>query len=203
MLATNVKKQIQLSSVPKNNNHILKISFSEDELGTAYRITAVLLVHGFDILEATAETMDDGHVRDVFLIRNLQNKQLNDSMLASIKHDLDTLFFGDMSVMEYIKSHSIDVKKSLTDKKTETQVRLYNPEGSDNTVMDIIAKDRKGLLFQVTQILFLFGIDIISFKAETSEGTVRDSFLLQREKGGRLDTESTIPRLEAALKPLL
>lgn len=83
------------------------------------------------------------------------------------------------------------------------EIFLFNSEISDSTVMDLRMEDRPGILFEISQILFLFGIDILSFKAVTDSGQVRDTFLLRLESGAKLDEKLHFGKLKDAMLSVL
>lgn len=64
-------------------------------------------------------------------------------------------------------------------------------------------KDRPGIIFEVSQLLFLYGIDILSFKAVTDSNSVRDMFLLRLENGNKLDESLHFEKLATALRTIL
>lgn len=195
------KPILHVSCVPRKDTTLLKISFSRDELGILYRVTAVLFVMGWDILEAVAETSSEGHVQDLFVIRSWDGSEMTEIILTKIRRDLFSLFYESVSVESYLEQNG---KADVLNRKIgdpEASLKLYNPISSDFSVMDLRLKDTPGLLFQVTECLFNLGIDIISFTANSYEGRVRDSFLLRASNSGdKLDEKLTFPVLRTRLE---
>lgn len=209
MIATAQKKDnlprntLHLSCVPRKETILLKITVSSNEMGIIYRVTSVLFAHGWDILEAMAETSDDGYVQDVFVIQSRTGEAMTEFTLKKIRKDLNALFYEGKSVIDYMEEKGLNrYAKDRTSDPTAI-VKLYNPVSSDLTVMDIRMKDRPGILFQITQFLYLFGVDIVSFTALSNEGQIRDSFLLRMESGERIDERKLFPSLKIGIESIL
>ncbi|WP_246047630.1 hypothetical protein [Leptospira ilyithenensis] len=198
------KPVLHVSCVPRKDTTLLKISLSQDDLGILFRVTSVLYIHGWDILEAVAETSHEGHVQDLFVIRSWNGGEMTESLLSQIRKDLYSLFYEEKSVEEYLRDHG---KGEVLVRKVgdpEASLKLYNPISSDFTVMDLRMKDNTGILFQITEALFHLGIDIISFTANSSDGKIRDSFLLRTSlTGEKLDEKTMFPLLRSRLENFL
>lgn len=200
-----IKKPIlHVSCVPRKDTTLLKISVSQDDLGILYRVTSVLYNHGWDILEAVAETASDGHVQDLFVIRSWDGGEMTEELLSKIRTDLYSLFYEGKTVAMYLRENA---KEEVLVRKigdSEASLKLYNPISSDFTVMDLRMKDIPGILFQITESLFHLGIDIISFTANSFDGKIRDSFLLRTSlTGEKLDEKLMFPMLRAKLESFL
>ncbi|MCG6145791.1 MULTISPECIES: hypothetical protein [Leptospira] len=200
-----IKKPIlHVSCVPRKDTTLLKISLSQDDLGILYRVTSVLYNHGWDILEAVAETASDGHVQDLFVIRSWDGGEMTEELLSKIRTDLYSLFYEGKTVAMYLRENA---KEEVLVRKigdSEASLKLYNPISSDFTVMDLRMKDIPGILFQITESLFHLGIDIISFTANSFDGKIRDSFLLRTSlTGEKLDEKLMFPMLRAKLESFL
>lgn len=159
-----------------NSSYLLKVTVSHNEKGIIYKVTSVLFAHGWDIEEAIAETVDGRLVKDVFLIRNLQGEKLTDQEFQKIRNDLNSLFYEGNSVLEYLEKSGKDVKSYK--KPYNSTVNVFNPPSIDFTVLDIRTLDRPGLLYEISQVLYLYNIDIISFTAKSENNVIRDSFLI-------------------------
>ncbi|MCZ8157328.1 MAG: hypothetical protein O9264_14475 [Leptospira sp.] len=198
------KRSLHVSCVPRKDTTILKISLAEDDVGILYRVTSVLYNHGWDILEAVAETSYEGHVQDLFVIRSWNGLEMTEALLSQIRKDLYSLFYEEKSVSTYLSENG---KEEILTRKIgdpDASLKLYNPISSDFTVMDLRMRDTPGILFQITEALHGLGIDIISFTAITSDGRIRDSFLLRTSlTGTRLDEKMMFPYLRSKLESFL
>lgn len=202
-MITTPGKPLHLSCIPRGEAYALKVNISKNEIGIIYRVTAVLYVHGWNIEEAIAETSMDGYIQDIFIVKRIDGSPMTDEHLNAIHADLHELFYGGMSVMNYLASDPEKMESLRAKVENAPEIFLFNSEISDSTVMDLRMEDRPGILFEISQILFLFGVDILSFKAVTDSGQVRDTFLLRLENGSKLDENLHFNRLKEALNAVL
>ncbi len=192
-------QEIQIHSIPKGKDYLLTLAVPYNEIGIICRVTSVLFLHGWDIIEANAETSKDGYVRDAFLIRGRSDRQMDFDSLEEIRLDLNQLFYGGLSVMKYFEDKTNPQMFQNFEPCLKKTVRIYNPDSNDVTVIDVRAKDRPGLLFQISEILFLSGIDILSFSARSEDGEIRDTFLVRKENGSKIVEEDIIETLKAGI----
>jgi [protein-PII] uridylyltransferase len=186
-LLTKSINSFELSYAPRKNDSILKLTVPENQKGIIYKMTAVLFAHGWDIKEAIFETMGEGLVKDLFIIQNREKKPLSPIELDRIQKDLLSLFKGDCSVIDYVENFP-DLPL-LKPSQTPPIIQIYNPISSDSTVLDLKTQDRQGLLFEISQVLYVFDTDILSVTAKTENGIVRDTFLLRKDISETLDFE--------------
>ncbi len=198
------KPVLHVSCVPRKDTTLLKISLSQDDIGILFRVTSVLYNHGWDILEAVAETSHEGHVQDLFVIRSWNGAEMTEVLLSQIRKDLFALFYESKPVESYLREQGKGEVLSRKVGDPEASLKLYNPISSDFTVMDLRMKDTPGILFQITEALFQLGIDIISFTANSMDGKIRDSFLLRTcLTGDRLEEKTMFPLLRSRLESFL
>lgn len=181
------------------NKYILKLTFGENRKGIIYRVTAVLFAHGYEILEANLEIVD-GIIRDVFVVQGISGKLMNSEEFLQIKQEMYELLLGDVLVIDYLNKFSLPPRTPSIPKPP--MIYIYNPEGSDCTVLDIHTQDRPGLLFDISQLLYIMDIDIVSVIATTEKGMARDTFLIRIHDTEKLD-ENTQEKLKEGLINLL
>ncbi|MDF3821288.1 hypothetical protein P3G55_15385 [Leptospira sp. 96542] len=198
------KPVLHVSCVPRKDTTLLKISLSQDDLGILFRVTSVLYNHGWDILEAVAETSHEGHVQDLFVIRSWNGSEMSEVLLSQIRSDLYSLFYESKPVEAYLRENGKGEVLARKVGDPDASLKLYNPISSDFSVMDLRMKDTPGILFQITEALFQLGIDIISFTANSGDGKIRDSFLLRTSlTGDKLDEKTMFPLLRSRLESFL
>ncbi|TGL73481.1 hypothetical protein [Leptospira yasudae] len=203
MIQTSTESSVHISCIPRDDSYALKVNISNNEIGIIYRVTAALFVRGWNIEEAVAETSQDGYISDIFIIKNVNRLPMTDEMLQTIHSDLKEMFFQGVSVMSYLERFPEKAEYLKNKDRSNIELFLFNSHGSDCTVMDLRMKDRPGIIFEISQLLFLYGIDILSFKAVTDSGSVRDTFLLRLENGSKLEESLHFERLSTALKTIL
>jgi [protein-PII] uridylyltransferase len=138
-----------------------------DRKGIFSDIVSVFAVRKLNIIEARLFTTLDGFVIDRIKISNWKDLWW-DGMDELIESDLkDVILKG--------KKH---VFKDSTIKKRgiESFIEAYNEEGRDHTVIELMAPDREGFLYEVTEILSTNGVNIISGKIYTEQDIANDVF---------------------------
>ncbi len=200
MIFPSLKSMFELTCVEKGNNYLLKLTLAENRKGIIYRVTAVLFAHGWDILEANFEILSGGTVKDIFLIKSFRNSILDNFHLSKIENDLHNLFEKDVAVIDYLEGFP-DLPLVKPSERPPS-IQIFNPTSIDSTVLDIRTTDRPGLLFEISQLLYLFDIDILSVTAKTEDGQVRDSFLLRQDASDQL-SEEIMEKIKSGLQKLI
>jgi len=200
MIFPSPRCMFELSCVEKGSEYLLKLTLLENRKGIIYRVTAVLFAHGWDILEANFEILSGGTVKDVFLIRSFHNSSMDNLNLSKIENDLHKLFEKNLAVIDYLES--FPNLPLLKPSERPPSIQIFNPTSIDSTVLDIRTADRPGLLFEISQLLYLFDIDIVSVTAKSEDGQVRDSFLLRQDASDRL-TEDLMEKIKIGLQKLI
>ena len=200
MILPGLKYMFELTCVEKGSDYLLKLTLQENRKGIIYRVTAVLFAHGWDILEANFEILSGGTVKDVFLIRSFRNTSMDNLNLSKIENDLHRLFEKDLAVIDYLETFP-DLPL-LEPSERPPSIQIFNPSSIDSTVLDIRTTDRPGLLFEISQLLYLFDIDIVSVTAKSEDGQIRDSFLLRQDASDRL-TDELMEKIKIGLQKLI
>jgi [protein-PII] uridylyltransferase len=200
MIFPNLRYMFELTCDEKGSDYLLKLTLPENRKGIIYRVTAVLFAHGWDILEANFEILSGGMVKDIFLIRSFRNSCMDSFHLSKIENDLHKLFEKDLAVIDYLE-YFPDLPL-LKPSERPPSIQIFNPASIDSTVLDIRTTDRPGLLFEISQLLYLFDIDIVSVTAKSEDGLVRDSFLLRQDASDRL-TDELMEKIKIGLQKLI
>lgn len=207
------KKIIHLDWMREDLIQALYLTVSANESGILFKMTAVLLAYGWEIIEAIAETSTDGYVKDIFIIKNFKSEhspdgELSDEIVKQMETDLKELINLE-DINGYLTKRNINRFRKFTSNDESTTallpklVNIYNPETSDFTLIDIRAVDRIGLLFDISSCLYSLKLDIISFTANTCDSFIRDSFLLLTKEGKKVEDSQTIEMIQAELEAII
>lgn len=202
MISTADNIEIIINKSSDETEVIFKNNFNEK--GIIYRITAVLFVNGWSIHSATAKTGDDGTVEDHFTITPVRSQTFDNKMEKRVKEELLRLIKKEESVMQYLSHHPGKLEELYKFEKNTDKgsVEIYNSDDENVTVLQIESVDRPGLLFEISQLLYLLYIDILSFEAGATEDGVHDRFMIRREDGSLID-EIGRNRIKDALVKIL
>ncbi len=191
MIETNSRVEI----VPKDNNQLLlKVEIPTNEIGIIYRLSGILFVHDLNIITASVVTSKDGIVKDEFL---LQSKAGSTPNLNQLNQDIDTLMGQQTSMFDYLAKYPEKIetlKKFQSVDKTEIDYEL----SGDTALIKVSTVDRAGLLFDISQVLFLYTFDIIDIQTESDGQMVTDRIKVKAENKSLLSMQS-LNKLKAAL----
>lgn len=184
MLVT-ASRKILFEPIDEKNARLLYSSML-NETGILYRITGVLYIHGWSIDSAIVKTETLGGVDDIFSIHKVDAGQMDQTQLERIEHDMDMLLRGEIHMSEYLSSYPERIQSLVLSMREESETRLEVEIADDPATASIFlqTKDRPGILFMITQILFLLDYDIIKFEANTDQGIARDDFEIRKNTGG-------------------
>ena len=175
-----------------------------NEKGIIYRLTAVLFVHGWNILKAEARTDDNNQITDYFLIEPGNGQRFDSRMEDTIRKDLTDLFSGEISVMHYLSNYPGKMEElySYHTHQSQSFIEITDDEESNNCLLELNTVDRPGLLFEISQLLYLLYIDILAFEAGSNDSNVNDKFVIRREDAAIIDSAGK-QRIREALSKIL
>ena len=177
-------KFINLESEKIGDQYSLKLFLSKDQKGIIYRVTSVLYANDWSINSASLRTLQNDQIEDEFLIQHKSKLQLDETELQKLKDELEKLFKDEISITTYL----IKKGKSISSKKnTEANIQFSTNLDSDSSTLRIRTKDRDGLLCDISRLLFLECIEILSVDAKTYGTDVDDKFEIKSETGHSIE----------------
>ncbi len=163
----------------------LIISNFKDEPGILYKITGVLFVYGWNIITAKIRTYEH-KIEDIFTIESIDsNLTMSISQLEKIERDLLELLENQVHITEYLAHFPEKTRKLIQNTKPDPSTKI-DTEISDNgkkLKLFLVTKDKPGLLYFLSQILYLSNFNILEFIAITQDAMVRDEFLIEKSNG--------------------
>ncbi|MBP7284548.1 MAG: hypothetical protein KBA66_23385 [Leptospiraceae bacterium] len=202
MRTTTMEKEefLKLEYKREGANYRLQLLFATDERGIVYRVTSVLFANNWNILGASIRSLENGQIEDEFLIHHSGNLQLNETELEKLKTEMQQLFREEISIASYM------IKKgkmaNATQKDPNAKIFFETVDNQDLTKLRIQTKDRSGLLCNISRMLYLECLDILSVQANTRGTDVDDLFEIKSESGHSLDENMQV-RLVRNLKNIL
>ncbi len=169
------------------------------------QLCGALTIVDFNILGASAFTRKDGIVIDLFQCVGLDGRlTLQAGAPERIEHDIANVLGGQVDLEKAYVVH-VDRWKWRWAKgpRVPTVVQFENDLSRESTIVDIVAKDRPGLLYRVTRILSEAGLDIQSAQITTRGDTAADSFYVRTAGGKKLVSASAMRGIRAKLKAAL
>jgi [protein-PII] uridylyltransferase len=165
------------------------------------KIAGTISSWGMNILKADAFANKNGIVLDILRFsdrfRTLDN---NPSEVMRLKQQLAAAISGELDVGGLMK-RKFQPEKRPPKVRVETRIHLDNECSSHSTVVEIVALDRPGLLYDISSTFAEFGFNIDVGLIDTEGGTATDVFYVT-EKGEKLSADRQ-RELQSALQSRL
>jgi len=165
-------------------------------------IAGTLTSKNINILGAQIFTKRDGVAIDTLQIKDLDGKPILDNKFwLAFEKDLLEVIEGKKSVEELISSRKRYVfPKKIKGPKVDTEVRIKNDISDTHTVIEVIAEDRIGLLYNITDTLFRLDLDIYIAKISTEANKAIDVFYVTDLKWKKIFYWKKLRGIEIELK---
>ncbi len=137
----------------------------------------------------------DGRSRalDMFWVRSGQEADLAVRLVPALERDLELLIAGKIDPVELATGAQPQAKWSMRPTPpVATKVNVDNRSATNHTIIEVITRDRRGLLFWLASTIQRAGLSISFAKINTEGERVADVFYVSEESGGKvLDIERT------------
>jgi len=146
----------------------------------------VILTGGFDrlnlsIVDARIHTTRDGYALDTFAVLDHDGRAISDARaLAQMQMTLREQLLQPQTGREWRSAH---VSRMLKHFPIDTQVGFVSSANGQQTIMEVTAQDRPGLLHQVAQALAACKINLVTAKVSTYGVRAEDVFFLNTLTG--------------------
>jgi [protein-PII] uridylyltransferase len=150
--------------------------------------TAVLDELGMTIVDARIMPIGDGYSLDTFIFMELDKRiEIDDARVNKIRRSLTrVLTASEENIVKVTRAASRQVRVF----KTTTNVAFSENPADGQTVMELVAADRPGLLSKVGRVLLEQEIDIAAAKIMTIGERAEDVFYICNRDGSALDADA-------------
>ena len=173
---------------------------AKDAPGLFSKIAGTFTLNGIDVLNAQVFTWRNNTALDIFEVKPPPDPMFEQERWQKAHNDL-------CSVLH----HSLDLTAALKEKMNTyrpasprigdrpVQVRVDNESSSFFTIIEIVAYDYLGLLFDVTDALFRLGMDVWVSKIATKVDQVVDVFYVRDFDGQKADSSEQEEKIKTVL----
>ena len=200
MTSKQAGSHVLLEVAPLPERGVTELSVvTRDAPGLFSKMTGVLSLNGISIIDAQLFTLPDGTVLDLLWVTDIAHQPINkpDGWL-DIQRDLNQAIFGSKDVHKLIKRKS--KRRFLSrPKKYETRIEIDNDVSIGETVVDVIAQDRPGLLYDISRTFFELDCSIDRAKITTHIDKVIDVFYIRDATGEKITTRDRLKQIEEAI----
>ena len=170
---------------------------TKDRLSLFASVAGALSSFGLNILKAEAFANQQGTVLDTFVFEDPQrNLELNPPEVDRLKTTLERVILGKIAVKDLLKNRPRPLPPSRGG-RVAPRVNVNNNASSNATLVEVVAQDRPGLLFDLANAFTDAHCSIDVVLVDTEAHKAIDVFYITRE-GVKL-TDAAIADLQASL----
>jgi [protein-PII] uridylyltransferase len=173
---------------------------ADDRPGLLAMITAALSHAKFKVFSAQIYSWvgTDGRSRsfDMFWVRSGREADATVRLVPSLERDLGMVIAGKVDPEELATGTRNEAKWSVRPTPAvATKVNVDNRSATNHTVIEVITRDRRALLFWLSSALQHAGLSISFAKINTEGERVADVFYVADERGNQLHDQGRIDEL--------
>ena len=161
---------------------------TRDRRGLFAEIAGAFSSQLVNVRSAALFTRNDGWVVDSFLVHNaVSGRPLTENEVATVARVLEDVIMRGADVAAYVsKSRRRLFALMQSEAPARASVEFDNDASRTDTVIDIVAADRAGLLYDIAHTLSEMGVDFNAAHIMTDVGRARDAFYV-RMNGRKLE----------------
>lgn len=182
---------------------VLRLAFATRHWTNSFvHLTGALGALAFSIHDATIWSRRDGVSLTRFVVRDLRDRP-PEMLRGQILELLDRTRRGEIDLADRVRETSRAFPRVLPTPATGgTRVELHNEASPNQTLVEVTARDRLGLLYVLVRALARENLVIHFAKISTEGGEALDTFYVSRD-GAKVSDPREQQRLQAALQRAL
>jgi [protein-PII] uridylyltransferase len=179
-----------------------------DRPGLLASISAAIAANGLDVHAAQVHSrrLNDGTLQAVDLFWITDRHQDPDGFelaLQKLERDLRSVLGGSVTPEELMRSRTTGRLSERPAPPIATQVSLDNRSSATHTVVEVVTRDRPGLLFTLSRTFHELSLTIGVAKINTEGTRVIDVFYVTHLDGGKVEEAADEQRVREALLRVL
>jgi [protein-PII] uridylyltransferase len=173
--------------------------YIKDQPGLFSHLAGALAELGANILDAKIHTTFDGMALDNFMVDDMRGGAFKKTERAARLYSaINDWVYGDVGHNKLINQESIVAKKSDVF-SVEPIVLFDNRASEQHTLLEMNAKDRRGLLHKLTRELWKNRVSVLSAHVATYGERAVDVFYIQELDGKKITNANRLKSLEKKL----
>jgi [protein-PII] uridylyltransferase len=184
---------------------------ARDRTGLLAAMTAAITASRLEVhrAEIHSRTLEDGSVQavDLFWVRDRVDGAGGAARaMGKLERDLKSVLSGEIAPRDLAASRGASPWGERPAPAVKTEVSIDNRASARQTVIEVLTRDRAGLLFTLAQALHELGLSIAVAKINTEGNRVADVFYVTEANGSKIEpgvrTQEVRSRLLDALDRL-
>jgi len=173
----------------------------DDQPGVFSTVAGVLAMRGLDVVAAEAHSDVQGRFANRFHVRS--DRPID---WETIERDVRAALDGRLSIVERLKERATTYRpapRRSAAAPIDVRITLDDSASSDSTMIEVHARDKVGLLFELTRAIAELGLDLRHARIHTMHDEVVDTFYVRTSTGGKVTDPVLRTRLERALNDVV
>jgi [protein-PII] uridylyltransferase len=163
-------------------------------------VAGVLTALGYDILGSNVYTSHSRIALEVYRLRTPPGGDAERALAwQELEDTLRQVVAGELAVDDLMKRRRKPLSPPPRLARKPVRVMISNTESDFYTLVDVVADDRSGLLYDVTRCIGLLDFEIYISKAATIKDQVTDTFYLKDRHGNKVRDTDALEQLRRAL----
>lgn len=173
----------------------------DDQPGVFSTVAGVLAMRGLDVVAAEAHSDAQGRFANRFHVRSQRPIEWE-----TVERDVRGALDGKLSIVDRLKERATTYRpapRRSAAAPIEERITLDDSASSDSTMIEVHARDKVGLLFELTRAIAELGLDLRHARIHTMHDEVVDTFYVRTPAGGKVSDPALRARLESALSAVI
>ncbi len=177
------------------------LMMSKDRVGLLAKLCGVLALHNLSVLAAQIFTWPDGTVVDVLDVAPVADSGFDEQDWQGLEHDVNQAvnYRLDVGYQLHSRLSSAGLRPRRRVQQLVRKVVVDNETSQRFTVIEVYGGDRPGTLYQLTQTLADFGLDIHRARIATEVEQLIDIFYVAMRSGEKVTDPELLEKVESTL----
>ncbi len=177
------------------------LMMSKDRVGLLAKLCGVLALHNLSVLAAQIFTWPDGTVVDVLDVAPMADSSFDEQDWQGLQHDVNQAvnYRLDVGYQLHSRLSSVGLRPRRQVQQLVRKVVVDNETSQRFTVIEVYGGDRPGALYQLTQTLADFGLDIHRARIATEVEQLIDIFYVTMRGGAKVTDPELLDKVRSTL----
>ncbi|MBI3794989.1 MAG: [protein-PII] uridylyltransferase [Nitrospinae bacterium] len=177
---------------------------SKNKIGLLYHVVGTFSSRNIDIHEAQVLTHKEDVAFDIFRVTGPGGAPINDvSFWERVSAEVNRVLSGEKTVDELMRNRKKLVSVQQHAPTIDTMVKTLNDVSFDHTVIETSAKDRIGLLYDVTRGISQMNADIVSARIATEGYRAVNTFYVCESGGKKILAPDRLEEIKTGVRNAL
>jgi [protein-PII] uridylyltransferase len=178
--------------------------YTPDRIGLFSQLAGAFALAGANIVEARIFTLNNGKALDVFTIQDSEGRAFDQaSRLARLSATIERVLGDPPRALQGLAGVPAHINPSVRSFPVISRVLIDNKASAAHTLIEVTGRDRRGLLFYLTNALTGQNLRIANAKISTFGHRAIDTFYVKDQFGLKIEAEAKQKAVRESLMGVL